>query len=195
MPALARLSLKERLDRATAADTVRGLFFNGVLDLVRTVTGEEAARRCRSTISQARFFDFFSYSVFDFLRLTFTAAQALSYRRQDFDDALFQLGQRGMKDFLASMAGRTFLSFSGTDERRLLTNLPVLFRTAVSYGERSVQWTGPRSCLLDMKRDFMPTTYHEGAIRTAMELLHPQAVSVQSTPLGPLDCRFEISWE
>ncbi|WP_224372260.1 DUF2378 family protein [Hyalangium versicolor] len=194
MPVLARLGLQERLLRTAPTDTVRGLFFNGVLEMVRTAADEEAVRRCRLMLNQARFFDFFSYSTFDFLRLTFAAAQYLSIRQEGFDAALTQLGERGMKDFLNSMAGKTFLSFSGMDARRMVTNLPVLFRTAVSYGERSVKWLGPQRCQLTMHGDFMPPAYHEGAIRAAVEHLHPHSVTVQSMPLDLLDSQYLISW-
>lgn len=195
MPVAAKLGLKERLSRATPEDTVRGLFFNGVLSTVRTFADEEAVRRCRVMMSQSRFFDFFSYSLFDFLRLAFAAAQYISPRQGGFDAGLHRLGQQGMRDFLASMAGKTFLSFSGTDARRMLTNLPVLFRTAVSYGERSVEWTGSRRCRLIMKRDFMPPAYQEGAIETALQILHPKFVTVRSVPTGMLDNEYLISWE
>lgn len=195
MPATAKLGLKERLSQATPGDTLRGLFFNGVMSTVRSSADEEAVRRCRVMLRQSTFFDFFSYSIFDFLRLAFTAAQYISPRQGSFDAGLRRLGQQGMRDFLASMAGKTFLSFSGTDARRMLTNLPVLFRTAVSYGERSVEWTGSRRCRFIMKRDFMPPSYQEGAIETALQCLHPKLVTVRSVPTGMLDSEYWISWE
>jgi uncharacterized protein (TIGR02265 family) len=195
MPVLMKLGLKERLARATQSDTVRGIFFNGALDTLRTFADDELLRRSFLMLRQSKFFDFFSYSIFDFLRLAFMTAQCMSNRQGGFDTSLRRLGQRGMTDFLESMAGKTFLTFSGTDARRLLTNLPVLFRTAVSYGERTVEWRGPRSCRILMKRDFMPPVYHEGAIKAAMEALRPQFVSILSAPTGPLDSEYLVSWE
>lgn len=194
MPALARLRLKERLACATPADTTRGLFFNAALEQVRTGADDEAERRCRLMLGQSRFFDFFNYCVFDMLRLTFSAAQYLSEHQGGFEAALRRLGQRGMRAFLASMAGRTFLSFCGEDARRTMTSLPVLFHTVVSYGERTVEWLGPRQCRLVMKRDFMPPSYQEGALLTVMEQLHLQGGQVHSRPTGPLESEYTIAW-
>lgn len=195
MPALARLRMQERLARATPADTTRGLFFNSVLQQVRAEADDEAARRCRLMLGQSRFFDFFQYGVFDLLRLSFNAAQYLSTSPGGFEAALRRLGQRGMSDFLSSLAGRTFLNFCGEDARRTLSSLPMLFRTVASYGERTVEWLGPRSCHVVMKRDFMPPLYQEGALLSVMEQLHLKGGRVQGHPTGALESEYSLSWE
>lgn len=195
MPMLTRLGLRERLARATPADTLRGLLFNGALDLLRTSADEEAVRRCRLMLAQSRFFDFFNYSVFDFLRLAFNTAQYISMRQGGFEAALRQLGQRGMKDYLASMAGKAFVNFARDDARRLLTSTPLLFHSLTSYGERSLEWLGPRSCRLVMKRDFMPVVYQEGALHTLVEVLPLKCVRVKGYTVGPLDSEYLISWQ
>jgi uncharacterized protein (TIGR02265 family) len=194
MPEAALLDLKKRLAFAAPSDTVRGLFFRGVLDTVRSLAGDEPAQRCRGMLGKAPFFDFFHYSILDFLRLAFTAAQYISHREGDFDAALRQLGRKGMLDFLRSTAGRTFLTFSVNDPRRALTNLPVLFRTVASYGDRAVEWRGPQHCRVVMTRDFMPPAYHEGELLALMEYLHLGSVEVVSRETGALDSEYEIRW-
>ncbi|WP_052419903.1 TIGR02265 family protein [Hyalangium minutum] len=194
MPLNALLDLKKRLALATPTDTVRGLFFSGVLDTVRYLATEREERHCSKLLGQAPYFDFLPYAIPDFLRLVYMGAQCLSTRDEDFSGALRKLGKRGMKDFLGSSAGKTFLSFSFSEPRRVLSSLPVLFRTTTSYGERTVQWLGPRHCRLVMKRDFMPAAYHEGALLCLMETLRLEGVEVRSRVTGTLDSEYELTW-
>lgn len=194
MPLSAQLDLKKRLALATPADTVRGLFFSGVLDTVRYLATEREAWHCRKMLGQAPYFDFLPYAIPDFLRLVFTAARCLSTRDEDFAGALRKLGKRGMKDFLGSSAGKTFLSFSFNEPRRVLSSLPVLFRTTTSYGERTVQWLGPRYCRVVMKRDFLPTAYHEGSFLALMEALRLEGAEVKSRVTGVIDSEYVLTW-
>jgi uncharacterized protein (TIGR02265 family) len=195
LPALTHQDLQKRLALVTPGDTVRGFFFKGVLETVSASADEEATRRCLVTLSHTRFVDFFSYSIADFLRLTFTAAQCLASSQGGFEAALRRLGQQTMKSFLRSMAGTTSLSFAGNDERKLLMSLPVMLRTGVSYGERTLSWLGPRCCRISMKRDFMPPAYHEGQLQSLMRTLHSQPVEVHSWALAALDSEYVVSWD
>jgi uncharacterized protein (TIGR02265 family) len=194
MPLNAQLDLKKRLALATPADTVRGLFFSGVLDTVRYLATEREEWHCRKLLGQAPYFDFLPYAIPDFLRLVYMAASCLSVRDEDFSGALRKLGARGMKDFLGSSAGKTFLSFSFSDPRRVLSSLPVLFRTTTSYGVRTVQWLGPRYCRVVMQRDFLPTAYHEGGFLYLMEALHLEGVEVRSRTTGVVDSEYVLNW-
>lgn len=194
MPLNAQLDLKKRLALATPADTVRGLFFSGVLDTVRYLATEREELHCRKLLGQAPYFDFLPYAIPDFLRLVYMGAQCLSARDEDFSGALRKLGARGMKDFLGSSAGKTFLSFSFCEPKRVLSSLPVLFRTTTSYGTRTVQWLGPRYCRVIMKRDFLPAAYHEGGFLSLMEALHLEGVEVRSRAAGVLDSEYVLTW-
>ena len=71
---------QQRLSHAAPSDTARGLFFNGVLDAVRTFGGEALVKRCLEACGQERFLDFYSYPVSMQLRIISAAMQTLEKR-------------------------------------------------------------------------------------------------------------------
>ncbi|XXF77989.1 DUF2378 family protein [Myxococcaceae bacterium GXIMD 01537] len=186
---------ERRLSLATPQDTTRGLFFNGALSAVRSFGGEAMAQRCMEAGGEKRYVDFFSYQVTSFLKLTLTASQALGPQMGGFDVTLRRLGTQATRDFLSSMAGRTLLLLAGEDPARVLANLPSGYRTAVSYGERTVTMTGPKSATVSMKRDFMLPSYNEGVLLAVLEAAGVQNARAVAKPVGLLDTDYELSWE
>lgn len=193
-PELAR-DLEKRLSLATKEDTARGMFFNGVVGAVRTLGGEAAVERCLTASGEKRFVDFFNYPVAAFLRLAYVAAQVMGPQFGGFDGALRRMGTQATTDFLGSMAGKTLLLLAAESPKRLVGNLPAGYRAAVSYGERGVSWTGEKSGVFFMKRDFMPPAYHEGTLQAAIEAVGGKQVKVHGRQVGPLDTEYTLSWE
>ncbi len=135
-------SLEELLTLVTPVDTCRGMFFNGLLEAVRALGGEEARARCFAAAGEKKFVDFFSYPVADFMKALFTAADLLGPRLGGRDAVMRQLGRRATEDFLHSTVGRTMMALAGTDPHRLLASFPSSYRASLSYGERSVEKLG-----------------------------------------------------
>ncbi|MGZ3458816.1 MAG: TIGR02265 family protein, partial [Archangium sp.] len=54
-------TLEQLLSLATPVDTCRGMFFNGLLEAVHSLGGEEARARCFAAAGEKRFVDFFGY--------------------------------------------------------------------------------------------------------------------------------------
>ncbi len=137
---------ERRIALATPGDTARGLFFNGVLAAVVTFGGEPALKRCHSLLNdkrfERRFIDFSSYPVSDFLRMALAATQVLSAQLGGAETTQRRLGMQATRDFLGSMAGRTLLLLSGSSPKRVIGNLASGYRSAVSYGERTVTLLG-----------------------------------------------------
>jgi uncharacterized protein (TIGR02265 family) len=184
-----------RLSLATPKDTAKGMFFNGALASVRTWLDDAAAARCQAASEEKRFIDFFNYPITSFLNLTFTAADLLKPKMATHEEVFRRFGRQATDDFLASTVGKMLLALAGKDPRRLLTAIPGGYKTAVSYGERAVEFVGDKRCRFTMKRDFMPHTYHEGVFIQVISALGVSNVKVVGQRLGTLDAMYDITWE
>ncbi|WP_341870912.1 DUF2378 family protein [Corallococcus llansteffanensis] len=180
---------------ATEEDTARGMFFLGVLESVRVGMGEEAVAACRAATEGRRFVGFFNYPVSTFLQLVQVAARVLAPRWGGGDEALRQMGMQGTRGFLESAVGRTFLLLAMGDTHKLVSNLPSGYRLAVSYGDRSVEWKGPREAVFSMRRDFMPPPYHEGVLREVLTMVGARNPRIVGRKLSLLDTEYHITWD
>ncbi|HZH74772.1 MAG TPA: TIGR02265 family protein [Archangium sp.] len=187
--------LEQRLALATPNDTVRGLFFNSLLGLVRTLGDEATLARCLEASGQQRFLDFFNYPVSALLRLTYTAGNELAPRYGGFDGAMRRMGHQAMGDFLDSLMGRALRHLAGQDTRTLMSNIQNIYRMTLSYGTRQLVWDGPKRGRLILQRNFLPAAYHEGGLRMTLDQMKARNVSVVGRRTGPLDSEYEFTWE
>jgi uncharacterized protein (TIGR02265 family) len=187
--------LERRLALVTPADTTRGMFFNGVLALVRQQGSAEGVKRCLAACDNQRFLDFFNYPAEQFLKLVWAAARVLEPGLEGFEPALRVLGRQAATDFLSSAAGKALMLLGQGDVRRLMENLPSAYRVSVSYGQRTVEWTGPQSGRLLMERDFMPFAYHEGVLVGLLEAQGVTGVKVVGHQEGLMSSEYDFSWE
>ncbi|HVG63022.1 MAG TPA: DUF2378 family protein [Hyalangium sp.] len=192
------LEYERRIAHATPQDTARGLFFNGVKAAVVSLGGEASMQQCQTLLSDARFerrfIDFSSYPVADFLQMALAASQVLAPQLGGHEKTQRRLGMQAMRDFLNSMAGRTLLLLSGDSPKRVMGNLVSGYRSAVSYGERSVTLQGENSARVSMKRDFMLPLYNEGVLLALLEAVHAKNPQVRARPISLLDCDYDLSW-
>lgn len=186
--------LARRLQPAQPDDTVRGLFSNGILDAVRSLAGDEAARSCLEASGQAKFVDFFNYPIRAHLRLVYTGARFLAPRYGSIEEALRQLGRRSTSDFLNSAAGKTMKLLARGDPKRLLDTLPSAYRVSLTFGTQTIEWKGPTSGRYILERDFIPVPCHEGVMMALIETTHVPNVKVQGRQLGLLDSEYDFSW-
>lgn len=189
-----RKDLERRLAHCTDSDTSRGLNFNRLFDLVRERLGDEAARRCDPQGKAART-DFFSYPVADYLRIAWDAADRLEPAFGSTDAVFDELGRRTVTGFLSSVLGRTIFAIAGRDPRRFVSAGPAGYRSAVSYGDRSVEWLGEKRARMIFKRDFMPPTFHRAVILAGLGASDAKAPRVEARATGLLDSEYDISWE
>jgi uncharacterized protein (TIGR02265 family) len=186
--------LEQLLTLVTPEDTCRGMFFNGLLDAVESLGGEEIRRRCLVAAGDKRFVDFFSYPAGDFLKAVFLAAEALGPKLGGEVAVLRQLGRRGTQDFLNSTVGRTIIALAGNEPHRLLASFPKAYRASLSYGERSVERLGETHARLTARRDFLPVEYNEGVLTAAMEQSAVSDLVVRGRRLAPLDAEYDVRW-
>jgi uncharacterized protein (TIGR02265 family) len=195
LPAALEKDLAERLVRAQPADGARGMFFNVVLDAVAELPGGRALReQCRALAGGRRFVDVVSYPISDFLRMVYPAALARAERDGSVEAAFAGFGRGAIDSFLFSPLG-TALLMVASDVRAVMQNAPSAYATAVTYGERTVVWSGPTHCVMTMRRDFMPPAYHVGLLRRTVESLGGEQVHVEGWTTAPLDTTYEVRWE
>ncbi|MFP2900966.1 DUF2378 family protein [Corallococcus sp. 4LFB] len=187
--------LEARLAATTPEDTSRGLFFLGVLDAVRFLGGPEAVTRCLEQVGEtADFMPMQTYPFPRFLRLSYVAAEQLSSLVGGHEAAQRQIGTQAMLDFLNSMFARDFVQQAGGDPKRLLELMHSGYRTALNFGERTVEWTGPTSGRVIMKRSLMPVPYNEGILQSALEVTGVHDVQVSGKAQSLVDAVYDVSW-
>ncbi|MBL8920253.1 MAG: DUF2378 family protein [Myxococcaceae bacterium] len=186
--------LAQRLALASSSDTCKGMFFNGLFVAVQR-KGGEAVDRLKQARSQ-KFVDFFNYPIAEFLPLAFLAAELVAQGATPakLAEGIRSLGRQATDDFLGTAVGKTLLMLSGSDPRRLMNSLSSGYKTAVSYGVRSVTWTGASSCVFSMRRDFMPHPYHEGVLEQVVSAVGGRDAKVTGRRLDVLDTDYEVSW-
>jgi uncharacterized protein (TIGR02265 family) len=187
--------LQRRLSLTTPADTVRGLAFHTILDAVRTDLGDEALARCLSQTQEKTYKSFFNYPVSQYLILLYNGAWMLSETHGGFDNAVRRIAGGIAPGFLGSVVGKAFMLLTKEGPRQLISNMPVAFRSAASFGEVVVQWSGPRSGMLVTKRDFLLYLNHEGGLMGLFRALGLPNARVQGRQTGPLDNEVEFSWD
>jgi uncharacterized protein (TIGR02265 family) len=189
-----RRDLALRIAQTTPADTSRGLNFNRLFQLVRDRLGDDAARACDPDGKGSRT-DFFSYPVADYLRIAWAAADRLEPSLGSVEAVWEELGRRTVAGFLSSVLGRTLFAIAGKDARRLVSAGPSGYRSAVSYGERTVRWVGDRHAMLEFRRDFMVPAFHRAVMLTALEASDARSPRVEARAVGLLDSDYDVTWE
>lgn len=191
---LDRNDLARRIAAAKPSDTSRGLNFNTVFKLVTDLLGEGEAKKLDPQGKGGRV-DFFSYPIVDYLAITWDAADRLADRLGSTDAVFHELGRRTITGFLGSMLGKTVFAMAGRDPRRVIASGPAGYRSAVSYGERKVEFQGERSARMIFERDFMPAIFHSLVIETALKSTDARNIRVNGRDTGFLNSEYDITWE
>jgi uncharacterized protein (TIGR02265 family) len=188
--------LRHRMAMTSPPDTAHGIFFSGVLEVVRTLGGSEAADRCQDVSERRRFIASLPYPVSGLLRMMQVAVKELGPRAGGGSAVLRRMGRQAAQDFVRTPAGRTMLVLSEGSPRKLLQQLPSSYRTLVSYGERRmIAFTPGTLGRFVTQGDFMPPAYTKGLLQGVLEEGGARNVSVISNALGLLDSEHELAWD
>jgi uncharacterized protein (TIGR02265 family) len=188
-------NFEQRLAATTDQDTVRGMMFNGVFATMQESLGAAAAQALREKMGNAKFVDFFSYPLAQYIRLAWAAVDLLAPSMPSRESAFFHLGHAAASTFLASPVGKTLQTLVARDPRRMLSNVSGAYGAAVSYGERTLTWKGERHAHLAFRRDFLVPIYQEGVLTAAVEQVGGKNVRVKSHVLALLDVDYDVTWE
>ncbi|MBK7861767.1 MAG: DUF2378 family protein [Archangiaceae bacterium] len=186
--------LADRLRFANEDDTCKGMFFNGVLSAAEKLLGPIARAQVAGVLPEKKYVDFFNYPIATFLPAAFAAAKWLHPQVGDFDAGMRKLGEQAIDDFLGTAVGRTLVTVSAGEPRRLMRAAPIAYKTAVSYGTRDTVFTSETTCVFKMRRDFMPHPYHEGVFTAVLRALGCHDVEVKGRCLGLMDADYDVSW-
>jgi uncharacterized protein (TIGR02265 family) len=187
--------LRQRGELATPQDTARGLFFNSMLEAVRALGDEAALARCQEVLGGQSHVAFFNYPVTQLVRLSGVAMEELSGRCGGPGNAARALGRKATADFLRSAVGNAVRMMAGKDIKLFMSGVQTVYRMAASYGERKVEWNGPTSGVLIMRRSFLPVEYHEGVLEELFTHYAVKNVKVRGRETAPLDSVYDFSWE
>ncbi|HZH16084.1 MAG TPA: DUF2378 family protein [Archangium sp.] len=191
----AELELERRLALATPADSVRGMFFRSVLEVMWALADEASVEHCVEVCGRRKFTDFTCYPTSDFMRLLWTAARLLGSGYGNFQGAMRALGRRGATDFFASSTGRPLQTLLAGEPKRLLDSLPMAYAAASANGGQCVvAWAHSGSALVRLERDFLPLAYVEGALVATLEVVGTREPRVWSRVQGPLTSEYVLSW-
>lgn len=189
------VDLTQRIAQATSADTCKGMFFNGLFYAVERARGVAGLDSFKAVAQGQKFVDFFNYPIADFLPLAWHVAEQLGGGTTPLalEAGIRSLGRQSSEDFLSTAVGKTLLMLSN-DPKRLMNSAAAGYKTAVSYGVRSMVWKGPTHCVFSMRRDFMPHPYHEGLLTHMLTAVGARSAQVKGLRVGLLDTDYETTW-
>ena len=188
--------LAQRVALAAAADTCKGMFCNGLFHAVQRARGAGGLEQLQHAAAGKKFVDFFNYPIAEFLPMAWVAAELVGGGSTPLalESGIRSLGRQATDDFLGTAVGKTLLMLAGSDPRRLMNSLASGYKTAVSYGTRSITWKAPTHGIFAMRRDFMPHPYHEGVLLQVISAIGGKNVQVKGLRVGLLDTDYEFSW-
>ncbi len=187
--------LLQRVELLSPDSTVRGFFFNSVLEVVRQLGDASIVAKCVEASGEKSFPDFYSYPTPTFLRLLYTAGRLLGPQHGGFESALRQIGYRTVTKFLSSAAGRALQMIVKGSPGRMLDNLTLAHRTVLKGGNLSVRRLGPLCSLILIERISTPPPFVEGALQCIFEASKARNVRVRSRSTGLRSAEFELTWE
>jgi uncharacterized protein (TIGR02265 family) len=189
-----KAELAERLAAVQAGDSVRGLFFNVVFELVKQHAGEAGLARVQVGPLAGSYSDLRQYPVQDYLTQLFTAADVLEEALGSVDAVFHACGETSVTRYSTGMGMLIFGIISRGDPHKLFAGAQMGYRAAVSYGTREYLSTGLKSGTLRVRRDMLPPAYHEGILTGSLKVLGLKG-KAQARAHGVDRVDYDISWE
>ncbi|MET0401995.1 MAG: TIGR02265 family protein [Cystobacter sp.] len=179
----------------TSEHTLRGIFFNGMLENLRRLGGDELAARCLAACGETHFVDFFSYPYQKMVSMLLTALPLFAERHGGCVSGLRELGRRASIDFMSSVPGKALLTMSQGQPHSLLNSLPAVFRVGMTFGGSHLVWSGPRQGTLHLHSSFLPPPFQEGMLEYMIQLTSARDIHVAARATGDLSISCDFSWE
>ena len=188
-----------RLPHTKPTDTLRGLYFNGMFNAVKSAGGEQALKQFHDMLKdpalKRRYIDFSNYSAADYLKIGSVAVRVIAPHVGGLANAARHIGKQGVVDFTSSMFGKTLMLLSGNSAAKSLSSLPSSYSTSTNWGERTVTMLSETSARVSFRSDLIPPAQHEGMLLAIVKSVNAKNPQVHTYPKGILDCDFEVTWE
>jgi uncharacterized protein (TIGR02265 family) len=187
--------LRRRCSLTLPTDTVRGFSFNTILGAVQEGLGPEGVAHCLLHVREKSYISLFNYPVRDYLQVLYAGAWLLSEKHGGFEQAVRRIAQGIAPGFFSSGLGKAFQVMTSGSPKQFIASMPLAFRSAASFGECVVTWTGPKSGILTTRRDFLLYLNHEGGLVGLFQALKLPNARVRGRQTGPLDNEVAFSWD
>lgn len=173
------------IDAAPADATVRGMFFDFVLDRVRKETGQSIDDQSRIAFGK--------YPMREYLKLLTRGASVL-YPGVPLREGLRRLGFTTYNEFFETMIGRAIFSIAGRSFERVTTIAPKAYEVCYDPTFVDAKLIGPKNVRVVMAPMFVfPDTFHVGVWEGAARLYgHEAEVRVKRTRPGYVD--YDVRW-
>ena len=189
-----KTELARRLELAKPRDSIRGMFFNVIFDLVAQHHGQDGVRRIRSGNLALQLSDLASYPVTNFLNLLYATADELEPTLGDERKVFYLCGGASVRRFASTGAGSLLFNVLGRgDARKLLAGAAKGYATTVNYGSREFLSLGERQGKMIFKSDMVPPPYHEGVLTEGLRAAGFEG-TVLSRALALDHAEYLISW-
>lgn len=113
-----RFDVEERIARATPDDTLKGMFFQRIIDTATEAGVEPSSLSLQAAPMRMRYQAFFDYPVADYFRLVAAVAEKL-HPRVAISEGIRRVGGRDFTQFANSKVGRVMLAFTGNAQSTL----------------------------------------------------------------------------
>lgn len=139
-----------------AACQVRGMFFDGLVNVIKKERDTDTAERLMLHAGvRGRAIPFGLLPHRDFYKLYFMAAPVL-YPQQPLEYGMQRIAETFYPVFRDSMVGRTLSAMMGSDPRRILDRLVDAYKMSVQDNEHSVRVSGDRGMLWECRVEPSP---------------------------------------
>ena len=196
-----RTELASRIAAAQAGDSVRGLFFNVLLQVAEERGGAAARNRIRSPERLGGYSDLRTYPVAEFLNLLFDVADiprrpsgAAGPQEGGAEQVFHACGVACVRRFAKGPGQIVFGILGKADPHRLFAQVGMAFSTVVSYGQRSYARETERSGIISFARDMQPPAYHQGIFEEALHSMGFEG-KVEPRVLGIDRVDYFVSWK
>lgn len=190
-----RGELAERIAATRPGDSIRGLFFNVVLQVAQERGGREGYGKVLPAHRGGGYSEVRSYPAAEYLTLLYDVVALSGGLNPDEVSATFHACGAACVSRFANGAGQiVFGILAKADPHRLLSHAGSAYSTTLNYGVRTYEKLGEKEGRLSYVGDMLPPAYHQGIVEESMRAVGtpgravPRQLSIDHFEL-------DISWE
>lgn len=184
--------LVRRKALARDGQVVRGVLVRHVVDRVRELAGEEAARACAPHLHGK--LAFAAIAATDFLDLLGAATERVAAHGVGLEALCGEVGRRAVLSLRETTLGRTFVTMAEGDPLKIFTSLGAGPSILVAFGERRVLETSPGRVRIAFSGSLLPPRLFAGMYCAMAEAVGGQEVRCVTREAALGDSEYVITW-